>query len=206
MSCFLLYLGLDRRYPHLGHHTVLMPRRYRAVVEAIFGGRLQEDDLALYLHAPTRTDPGLAPPGGEAVYALVPVPNLAGDLDWRAAGDRLRDRTVAMLRDELGLADIERHIVVERRFTPLDFRDELRSQLGAAFSIEPTLFQSAYFRPHNRSEDLPGLYLTGAGTHPGAGLPGVLLSAEIAADLVNRDFGSPGRERDTRLLPGRVGR
>ena len=184
MSCFLLYLGLDRQYPHLRHHTILMPRDYRGVVEDIFGGRLREDDLAVYLHAPTRTDPSLAPPGGESISALVPVPNLKGNLDWPAAGDRLRDRVIDVLERELGLDDLARHIVVEHRGTPLDFRDRLASFLGAAFSIEPTLLQSAYFRPHNRSAQLPGLYLVGAGTHPGAGLPGVLLSAEITAGLV----------------------
>jgi phytoene desaturase len=152
MSCFLLYLGLDRQYPHLHRHTILMPRDYRGVVRAIFQGSLREDDLAIYLHAPTRTDPTLAPPGGESVYALVPVPNLAGDLRWPAAGERLRGRVLGLLSNELGMTDVEQHIVAERRLTPVDFRDGLGSFLGAGFSIEPTLFQSAYLRPHNRSE------------------------------------------------------
>lgn len=189
MSCFLLYLGLDRQYPQLRHHTILMPRDYRGVVEAVFSGRLREDDLAVYLHAPTRTDPSMAPPGGESLYALVPVPNLAGGPNWGHDADRLRDRVIRLLESELGLDDLARHIVVEHRFTPLDFRDRLASHLGAAFSIEPTLLQSAYFRPHNRSAQLPGLYLVGAGTHPGAGLPGVLLSAEITTDLVLAEHG-----------------
>jgi phytoene desaturase len=192
MSCFLLYLGLDRQYPELAHHTVLMPRDFRRAVGTIFRGGLDQDDLAVYLHTPTRTDPALAPPGGESMYALVPVPNLAGTLDWADAGAALRDRTIALLRDGLGLHDIERHIVVERRFTPIDFRDDLRSHLGAAFSIEPTLWQSAYFRPHNRQSTVPGLYLVGAGTHPGAGIPGVLLSAEITAGLVTSDLAAAG--------------
>jgi phytoene desaturase len=202
MSCFLLYLGLDRTYPHLDHHTVLMPRRYREVVDAIFSGRLMEDDLAIYLHVPTRTDPSMAPPGGESMYALVPVPNLAGNLDWPSAGDRLRNRVMRILRDELNLADIERHIVVERRFTPLDFRDYHASHVGSAFSVSPTLLQSAYFRPHNRSEDLPGLYLVGAGTHPGAGIPGVLLSAEIAANLISADYRHPSSRPRSVAVPG----
>ncbi|HEX8959063.1 MAG TPA: phytoene desaturase family protein [Solirubrobacterales bacterium] len=184
MSCFILYLGLSRQYPHLRHHTILMPRDYRGVVKAIFSGRLKDDDLALYVHMPTRTDPTMAPPGGESLYALVPVPNLKADIDWTTYGDVLRDKTVRLLEQSLGMADLERHIVVERRVTPLDFRDDLRSYLGAGFSIEPTLFQSAYFRPHNLSGDLPGLYLVGAGTHPGAGVPAVLLSAEITAGLI----------------------
>jgi phytoene desaturase len=184
MSCYLLYLGLRGTYPGLRHHTVLMPRDFRGVVEGVFRGSLREDDLALYVHAPTRTDPSLAPPGCESVYALVPVPNLDGRPDWPAFGDRLRGRVLAMLRDEVGMTDVEGRIVAEHRFTPLDFRDRLGSERGAAFSIEPTLLQSAYFRPHNRPGRWPGLYLVGAGTHPGAGLPGVLVSAEIAASLV----------------------
>jgi len=184
MSCYLLYLGLDREYPHLRHHTILMPRDYRGVVNAIFNGRLREDDLAVYLHAPTRTDPSLAPPGGESVYALVPVPNLRGNVRWPDSSRRIRNRTIQILADEFGMDDVERHIVVEHELTPLHFRDALASHLGAAFSIEPTLVQSAYFRPHNASERLPGLYLVGAGTHPGAGLPGVLLSAEITSNLI----------------------
>jgi phytoene desaturase len=188
MSCFLVYLGLDRQYPQLSHHTVVMPRDFRRAVEGIFRGRLDVDDLAIYLHTPTRTDPSLAPPGGESMYALVPVPNLAGEVCWADGGDALRDLTLNVLRAELGLTDIDRHIVVERRFTPLDFRDRLGSYLGSAFSIEPTLWQSAYFRPHNRYARLPGLYLVGAGTHPGAGLPGVLLSAEISSGLVASDL------------------
>jgi phytoene desaturase len=190
MSCFLLYLGVDRQYSHLRHHTILMPRDYRGVVEAIFSGRLREDDLAVYLHAPTRTDPTLAPPGCESLYALVPVPNLAGGPDWTRDADRLRDRVIRLLEEQVGLDDLAQHIVVEHRFTPLDFRDRLASHLGAAFSIEPTLWQSAYLRPHNRSAHLPGLYLVGAGTHPGAGLPAVLLSAEITANLILAELGA----------------
>jgi|DewCreStandDraft_2_1066082.scaffolds.fasta_scaffold00290_13 phytoene desaturase len=187
MSCFILYLGLIKQYPSLHHHTIVMPRCYRSIVEAIFHHELIEDDLALYIHAPTRTDPTLAPPGGETLYVLVPVPNLQADIDWSVMPHRLRERIFDMLEHRLGLTCIRQHIAVERRFTPCDFAGELGSYLGAAFSIEPTLFQSAYFRPHNRCADVPGLYLVGAGTHPGAGLPGVLASAEITAALVDAD-------------------
>jgi len=184
MSCFVLYLGLRGICPELRHHTVLMPRDYSGVVQDVFRGRLREDDLALYVHAPTRTDRSLAPPGCESLYALVPVPNLNGEPDWPAVGDRLREHVLGLLRDELGIADVERRIAVEHRFTPIEFRDQLNSERGAAFSIEPTLLQSAYLRPHNKPALLPGLYLVGAGTHPGAGIPGVLMSAEIAASLI----------------------
>jgi phytoene desaturase len=193
MSCFVLYLGLDRAYPELGHHTILMPRDFQGVVEGIFRGQLREDDLALYLHAPTRTDPSLAPPGCESAYALMPVPNLDGEPSWPATGDRLRARALAMLGERMGLRDVETRVEVEHRFTPVDFHDRLRSERGAAFSIEPTLFQSAYFRPHNAPARLPGLYLVGAGTHPGAGLPGVLMSAEIAASMIGPAVDAPAR-------------
>lgn len=187
MSSFLLYLGLDRHYDKLRHHTILIGDRYKGLVNDIFGGRLA-DDFSIYLHAPTMTDPTMAPPGHESVYLLVPVPHLGcQDIDWATDGDRFRDRIVHYLEHDFGLTDFAKSIVVEHRFTPLDFQRELGAHLGTGWQMEPTLFQSAYFRPHNRSEDVRGLYLAGAGTHPGAGLPGVLLSAEITARLVERD-------------------
>jgi phytoene desaturase len=187
MSSFLLYLGLDRHYDKLRHHTILIGDRYKGLVGDIFGGRLA-DDFSIYLHAPTMTDPAMAPPGHESVYLLVPVPHLGcEDVDWERDGDRFRDRIVHYLEYDFGLPDFARSIVVEHRFTPLDFERELGAYLGTGWQMEPTLFQSAYFRPHNRSEDVRGLYLAGAGTHPGAGLPGVLLSAEITAKLIERD-------------------
>lgn len=187
MSCFLLYLGVDRRYEQLRHHTIVMPDAYRDHIHEVFDGSGMPRDLAVYLHTPSRTDPTMAPAGGESIYALAPVPNLAHGVDWAAEAPRFRDRLVRYLERTVGLADLERHIVVERRFTPLDFAGELRSHLGAAFSIEPTLLQSAYLRPHNRSAEVGGLYFVGAGTHPGAGIPGVLLSADITSRLVRRD-------------------
>jgi phytoene desaturase len=185
MSCFLLYLGINRRYEHLRHHTIFMPDRYQKLVHDIFDGRGIPDDLALYLHAPTRTDPSLAPSGCESLYVLAPVPNLAHGIDWSREATAFRDKIVHFLEQEGGLEGLAASIVTEQVFTPLDFATELRSYLGAAFSIEPTLFQSAYFRPHNQLAHIDGLYLVGAGTHPGAGIPGVLLSAAITGRLVS---------------------
>jgi phytoene desaturase len=187
MSCFLLYLGLNRQYPHLRHHTILMPERYRALIAEIFDGQGLPSDLALYLHTPTRTDPTLAPPGGESLYVLAPVPHLGHGVDWQREASAFRERILGTLEKEAGLTGLAQSIVVERQFTPLDFASDLRSHLGAAFSIEPTLMQSAYFRPHNRSGSIGGLYVVGAGTHPGAGIPGVLLSAAVTSHLVQRD-------------------
>lgn len=188
MSCFLLYLGLNRQYPQLRHHTIFMPRHYRKLIHEIFDGRGLPADLALYLHTPTRTDLTLAPAGCESLYVLAPVPNLAHGIDWSSQAQVLRTRILHFLEHEAGLTGLAESIVVERQFTPLDFASELRSHLGAAFSIEPTLTQSAYFRPHNRSGALEGLYLVGAGTHPGAGIPGVLLSANLTSRLVTEDL------------------
>jgi phytoene desaturase len=193
MSCFLLYLGLDRQYEQLQHHTILMPNDYERLLREIFDGQGIPSDLAFYLHAPSKTDLGMAPPGGESLYVLVPVPHLGRGIDWQREGDAFRDRIIRFLEHEFGMDGLEASIVSEHRFTPLDFERQLGSFLGSAFSIEPTLFQSAWFRPHNRSGEVRGLYFAGAGTHPGAGMPGTLLSAEITSALVQRDFPAPGR-------------
>ncbi|HYB00539.1 MAG TPA: phytoene desaturase family protein [Ktedonobacteraceae bacterium] len=188
MSCYLLYLGVNRQYDNLRHHTIIMPEHYRKLIGDIFDGQGMPEDLALYLHVPTKTDPSMAPEGCESLYVLAPVPNLAHGIDWEQEEPAFRNRIIHFLEHEAGLEGLEASIVTEQAFTPLDFESELRSYLGAAFSIEPTLFQSAYFRPHNRSREIDSLYFVGAGTHPGAGIPGVLLSAHITSRLVIEDL------------------
>jgi phytoene desaturase len=188
MSCYLLYLGINRQYGHLRHHTIIMPDRYRKLIHEIFDGQGIPDDLALYLHVPSKTDPSMAPEGCESLYVLAPVPNLAHGIDWEQEAPAFRNKIIHFLEQEVGLEGLEASIMTEHAFTPLDFASELRSYQGAAFSIEPTLLQSAYFRPHNRSNDVDGLYFVGAGTHPGAGIPGVLLSANITSRLVIDDM------------------
>ena len=188
MSCYLLYLGVHRQYDNLRHHTIIMPERYQKLIRDLFDGLGMPEDLALYLHVPTKTDPSMAPPGCESLYVLAPVPNLAHGIDWEQEAPAFRNRIIRFLEQEAGLEGLEASIATEQAFTPLDFASELRSYLGAAFSIEPTLFQSAYLRPHNRSHDIDGLYFVGAGTHPGAGIPGVLLSASITSRLVIEDL------------------
>ena len=188
MSCYMLYLGLNRQYKHLRHHTIFMPGGYKKLIRDIFDGQGLPDGLALYLHAPTRTDASMAPVSGESLYVLAPVPNLAHGIDWVREAPAFRDKIIHFLEQEAGLQGLEASITTEHTFTPLDFASKLRSHLGAAFSIEPTLFQSAYFRPHNRSNDIGGLYFVGAGTHPGAGIPGVLLSADITSRLLIEDL------------------
>ena len=183
MSLFVLYFGTRRRYDDVGHHEILMGPRYEALLSDIFRGRPLSSDFSLYLHRPTATDPSLAPPGCDTFYALAPVPNLRSPTDWAAAARPYRDAIVGYLEDRY-LPGLSREIVTERAIDPRYFRDTLGAHLGSAFSVEPVLTQSAWFRPHNRSEDVPNLYLTGAGTHPGAGLPGVISSGKIVADLV----------------------
>ncbi|HYD53061.1 MAG TPA: phytoene desaturase family protein, partial [Gemmatimonadaceae bacterium] len=184
MSLFVLYFGTDRRYEDVMHHEILMGPRYRELLRDIFDHKVLAPDFSLYLHRPTATDPSLAPPGCDAWYVLAPVPHLGGETDWATAARPYRDAIVRYL-EEHRLPGLSRHIVTERQVDPRYFRDQLGSHLGSAFSLEPVLTQSAWFRPHNRSEDIPNLYFAGAGTHPGAGIPGVISSGKIVANMID---------------------
>jgi phytoene desaturase len=177
MSLFLIYFGTDRTWPDLAHHTIVLTERYKELLEDIFRKKILADDFSLYLHAPTRTDPSLAPPGCECFYVLSPVPNLGGKVDWNAVKERYADAILASL--EKLCPDLRKHIVSKLIWTPLDFETQLDAHLGSAFQFEPILTQSAWFRPHNVSEDVKNFFLVGAGTHPGAGVPGVLSSAKL---------------------------
>lgn len=185
MSLFVIYFGTDRKYPDTAHHEILLGGRYRELLGDIFDRKILADDFSLYLHRPTATDESLAPGGCDAWYVLSPVPHLGADIDWNTAAKPYRDLIIKYLEDHY-LPNLSQHIVSERVITPLYFRDTLNSYLGSAFSVEPTLMQSAYFRPHNRSEDIKNLYFVGAGTHPGAGMPGVLSSGKIVANMIGR--------------------
>ena len=154
-----------------------------ALLEDIFERKVLAEDFSLYLHRPTATDPSLAPPGCDTFYVLSPVPNLQGNVDWRERAEPYRRAIASALSAQL-LPGLEQHVVSSRVTTPLDFRDRLQSLHGAAFGLEPILRQSAWLRPHNRSADVDGLYLVGAGTHPGAGVPGVLSSARVLDRVV----------------------
>ncbi|MBS0968335.1 MULTISPECIES: phytoene desaturase [Yersiniaceae] len=187
-SLFVLYFGLNKQHTQLAHHTVCFGPRYRELIEDIFNRDTLSEDFSLYLHAPCVTDPSLAPPGCGSYYVLAPVPHLGtADLDWTVEGPRLRDRIFAYLEQHY-MPGLREQLVTHRMFTPFDFRDELGAHLGSAFSIEPLLTQSAWFRPHNRDDRIPNLYLVGAGTHPGAGVPGVIGSAKATAGLMLEDL------------------
>jgi phytoene desaturase len=186
MSCYLLYLGTNRPFPQLLYHTLLVGRDYRGFVRDVtLRGRLPSS-LSLYLHAPSRTEPGMAAPGGESISVLLPVPNLSHRQDWPRLGSELRERVLDLLEADEGLAlhGLRGSLVLEHAWTPLDFRDRFGAAHGNAFGPEPTLFQSAYFRQPNRDRQLQGLYYVGAGTHPGAGIPGVLMTAAVTAGLL----------------------
>jgi phytoene desaturase len=189
MSCFLLYLGLDRVQPSLRHHTLLVGEDYREFIQAVTRGRTLPRTMSTYVHAPARTEARMARPGGDSLAILLPVPNLTADVDWEHEEQGLRDRLIEDLQRRFGLDGLGASIAVEHRRTPVDFARRFGAVAGNAFSIEPTLHQSALMRPPNRVRGVEGMYHVGAGTHPGAGIPGVLLGAAITAGLVAADAG-----------------
>lgn len=189
-SLFVAYFGVrnKQKHEHLAHHSILFGPRYRELISEIFSGPGLPEDFSLYLHMPTKTDPKLAPEGCSAFYALAPVPNLEkADIDWAAEGPKYRDRIFDYLEKRY-IPDLRKDLVTTHMFTPADFETELNAHAGSAFSIEPILTQSAYFRPHNRDDRIPNLYFVGAGTHPGAGVPGVVGSAKATAGLMLEDI------------------
>jgi phytoene desaturase len=183
MGLFVMYFGTTRTYPDVAHHTIWMGERYRELLKDIFHRQKLAEDFSLYVHRPTATDPSFAPAGQDSFYVLCPVPNLQADIDWAIEGPRLRDRIVDALERTM-LPGLKAAITADFYKTPEDFRDEYRSVHGAGFSVAPIFRQSAWFRFHNQSESVRNLYLVGAGTHPGAGVPGVLCSAKVIDALI----------------------
>ncbi len=185
MSLFVIYFGTRRRYldSRLAHHNIILGPRYKGLLDDIFKHKILAEDFSLYLHMPTITDPSLAPEGHEAFYVLFPVPHLGGQVDWERAAEPYKNRILDYLEEHY-LPGLRENLVVEHYIDPRHFRDVLNSYLGSAFSVEPILTQSAWFRPHNQSEEFSNLYFVGAGTHPGAGLPGVVSSAKVVEKLI----------------------
>lgn len=183
MGLFVLYFGTQGQYRDIAHHTIWMGPRYRDLLADIFHRKVLADDFSIYLHRPTATDASFAPPGCDSFYALVPVPNLDADIDWAVQGPALRDRVVAALGSTI-LPGLEETIRADFFMTPEDFETDYLSPSGAGFSIAPHFTQSAWFRFHNKGEGPANLYLVGAGTHPGAGLPGVISSAKVVEKLI----------------------
>jgi phytoene desaturase len=185
MSLFVIYFGTKRQYRDQGlaHHNIILGERYKGLLNDIFNKQQLSEDFSLYLHMPSLTDPSVAPEGCENFYVLSPVPHLGSGIDWTKAAKPYRDAIMQFLEDNY-LPDLQANIIAEHYIDPLHFQGELNSRMGSAFSVQPILTQSAWFRPHNRSEDFENLYFVGAGTHPGAGLPGVLSSSIIVQDLI----------------------
>ena len=186
MSLVVIYFGTKKLYrneSNLAHHNIILGERYKGLLTDIFKEKVLSDDFSLYLHMPTLTDPSIAPEGHEAFYVLSPVPHLGADVDWAQAAKPYRDTIMQFLEDNY-LPDLQENLVAEHMIDPRHFEQRLNSYMGAGSSVEPILTQSAWFRPHNRSEDFENLYYVGAGTHPGAGLPGVLSSSKIVEDLI----------------------
>jgi len=183
MSLFVWYFGTRRTYPDVAHHTILLGPRYKGLLRDIFTRHHLAEDFSLYLHRPTATDPSLAPDGCDNFYVLSPVPHLDSATDWRISAEPYR-KSIERFLGETILPGLEGALATSRLLTPIDFSERLLSHRGAAFGLEPILTQSAWFRPHNASEDIGNLYIVGASTHPGAGLPGVISSARILDRVV----------------------
>ena len=191
MSLFMVYFGVKKQYPDMAHHSIVFGPRYKGLIEDIFKKNVVPDDFSTYLHIPTRTDPELAPPGCETMYACTPVSNLDSGTNWEDKKEAFRDHILAHL-DERVLPGLLDNLEVTSVFTPADYKTEFNSYKGAGFQLQPLLLQSGYFRPHNRSRDIKGLYLVGAGTHPGAGVPSVIMSADITTQEIMKDLGLSG--------------
>lgn len=187
MSLFVIYFGTDKKYENIAHHEILLANRYKGLLDEIFVGKTLAEDFSLYLHRPTATDPTLAPEGCDCWYVLSPVPHLDADIDWKTQAEPYKQRIYEYLEKHY-LPNLREHIVSEHYIDPLHFEGTLNSYLGSAFSVEPTLLQSAWLRPHNLSEDIPNLYFVGAGTHPGAGLPGVMSSGKIVGNMIGKSI------------------
>ena len=192
MGLYVLYFGTRKLYPDVAHHSIWMGPRFKELLTEIFDHKTMSEDYSLYVHRPTATDTSFAPERCESFYVLCPVPNLLGDVNWETEGPKLRDRIVQSLEETI-LPELSS--VIEEVFwmTPEDFAKDYRSMHGAGFSIEPRLTQSAWFRFHNRDRAISNLYFVGAGTHPGAGLPGVVSSAKVVEELLTGvEVGSGG--------------
>ncbi len=187
MGLYVLYFGTDRNYPEVAHHTIWLGKRFKGLLSDIFDKGKLPEDFSLYIHRPTATDESFAPSGCDSFYVLCPVPNLKSKIRWKVESKVLRDRIVSALSKTI-LPDLERHITAEFWMDPTDFRNDYRARYGAGFSIAPIFRQSAWFRYRNRDPHIENLYFVGAGTHPGAGLPGVISSAKVVETLLKESL------------------
>ncbi len=187
MGLFVLFFGSRKQYNNVAHHTIWMTERYKELLKDIFENKTLTDDFSLYLHRPTATDQTFAPTGKDSFYVLCPVPNLQGNVNWDKEGKILRNKIVKALSDTI-MPDLDKNIEEDFWMTPQDFKNDYRSMHGAGFSIAPIFSQSAWFRYHNKDKKISNLYFSTAGSHPGAGIPGVLCSAKVVEKLIKKDF------------------
>ena len=183
MGLFVVYFGSTKKYDDVAHHTIWLGKTYKELLHRIFDQKILSDDFSLYLHRPTATDESFAPAGCDSFYVLCPVPNLQGNINWEVEGEPLKNRIIEAL-DKTILPDLKQHIAEDFYMSPVGFKENYLSTHGAGFSIAPIFRQSAWFRFHNQSEKIKNLYVVGAGTHPGAGLPGVLCSAKVVDSML----------------------
>jgi phytoene desaturase len=189
MGLFVLFFGTTQKYHQLAHHTIWMGARYKELLADIYDRKILADDFSLYIHRPTATDPSFAPENCDSFYVLCPVPNLLGTVDWSKEGVALRDRIVRALENTI-MPELSSCIEEDFWMTPEEFQKNYKSMHGSGFSISPIFSQSAWFRYHNRDPHIKNLYLTGAGTHPGAGIPGVLSSAKVVENIIKEELSS----------------
>ena len=184
MSAYILFLGVKKKYKNLLHHTLILSERYKSLVDDIFINKILPDDFSMYLHIPTKTDSTMAPEGSESMYVLIPVANMDANVDWQKTKNTFAQKVISFLEKDFGMEGLQESLEVLEIMTPEDFAVTQNAFKGSAWGVEPKLLQSAYFRPHNQSEDVENMFLVGASTHPGAGVPGVLLTAEATEKAV----------------------
>ena len=183
MGLFVYYFGTKKTYPDVEHHTIKFGDKYQEHLKDIFDRKKLNSDISYYLHRPSATDKSMAPVGHDCFYVLVPVPNNQSKINWETEGEKMKNLVIDKMEKAL-LPDLRKNIVEDFYVTPNYFEKELNTQFGSGFSIQPKFTQSAYFRFHNKSEICEGLYFVGAGTHPGAGVPGVLSSAKVLEKII----------------------
>jgi phytoene desaturase len=188
-STFMLYLGVDKIYRDLPHHTIVFADDYRSSIQSIFNSKDLTDDISFYIRNSSLTDPLVAPQGQSGLYVLVPAPNQKSGIDWEKQKAEFRNRVIRKIVERTPLKDLESHIVAEKMMTPLDWETKSNVYLGATFNLAHTLTQMLYFRPHNRFEEIDNMYLVGGGTHPGSGLPTIYESARISSNMISDKYG-----------------
>ena len=187
MGLFVLFFGTKTKYDNVAHHTIWMTERFKLLLHDIFKKKILSEDFSLYIHRPTATDKSFAPEGCDSFYVLCPVPNLQGNINWDNESENLKNKIVNELSRTI-MPNLEETISDIFWMNPNDFRNDYNSMHGAGFSIAPIFTQSAWFRYHNKDKKIKNLYFSAAGSHPGAGIPGVLSSAKVVENIIKSEL------------------